>query len=136
MTSSVLAELLAYTQAHAGRHSARLNEFIPAYFDNADPGEITARGPQTLYAIATAHWRLLEAAHFVEEAAEHGQVGADAASEVGDVRRVARRGLQLGRHHLVARAEQSVEDFIRPLWRDAIPVRGIGSPRLAALGSH
>jgi len=62
MTSSVLAELLAYTQAHAGRHSARLNEFIPAYFDNADPGEITARGPQTLYAIATAHWRLLEAA--------------------------------------------------------------------------
>jgi glutamate dehydrogenase len=62
MTSSVLAELIAYTRAHAGRNGARLNEFMPAYFDNADPDEITARGPQTLYAIANAHWRLLEAA--------------------------------------------------------------------------
>jgi glutamate dehydrogenase len=62
MTSSPLAELIAYTKAHAGRNGARLNDFVPAYFDNADPGEIGARGPETLFAMANAHWRLLEAA--------------------------------------------------------------------------
>ena len=62
MTSNVLEELISYTKAHAGQAGSRVNEFVTAYFDNADPGEIAARGPANLYAIANAHWRLLEAA--------------------------------------------------------------------------
>ncbi len=56
-----MTELLKYTQSHAGAASAKLSEFIPAYFDNTDPDELLDRGPATLFAIATAHWRLLEA---------------------------------------------------------------------------
>ena len=59
--NATLAELLKYTQAHAGAATAKLSEFIPAYFENTDPDELQDRGAATLFAIATAHWRLLEA---------------------------------------------------------------------------
>jgi glutamate dehydrogenase len=62
MTLSVLAELLSYTLEHAGPASSRLSDFVTAYFENADPDELQARGPATLFAIANAHWRLLDAA--------------------------------------------------------------------------
>ena len=61
MTPSPLAELLAYSQEHAGGRSERQAGFVAAYFDNTDPDEIAARGPANLYAIANAHWRLLDA---------------------------------------------------------------------------
>ncbi len=62
MTHSVLAELLSYTQEHAGPASSRLTDFVSAYFDNTDPDELQARGPASLFAIANAHWRLLDVA--------------------------------------------------------------------------
>jgi glutamate dehydrogenase len=62
MTTSPLAEVLSYTQAHSDPTARSLSGFIAAYFDNTDPDELTARTPATLYAIAKAHWRLLEAA--------------------------------------------------------------------------
>ncbi|MCW5630659.1 MAG: NAD-glutamate dehydrogenase [Rhodoferax sp.] len=62
MTTGALAELMNYTSAHSGSAGTRMSEFVQAYFDNADPDEIAARGPATLFAIAHAHWRLLEAA--------------------------------------------------------------------------
>ncbi len=58
---STMTELLKYTQAHAGAASIKLAEFIPVYFENTDPDELQDRGAATLFAIATAHWRLLEA---------------------------------------------------------------------------
>jgi len=61
MTSSPLAELLTYTAEHAGPAASKLTGFVAAYFDNTDPDEIAARGPATLFAIANAHWRLLDA---------------------------------------------------------------------------
>ena len=61
MTSSPLAELLTYTTEHAGPAASKLTGFVAAYFDNTDPDEIAARGPATLFAIANAHWRLLDA---------------------------------------------------------------------------
>ena len=61
MTHSPLAELLTYTQAHAGPLAQRKTGFISAYFENTDPDEIQARGPAILFAIADAHWRLLDA---------------------------------------------------------------------------
>jgi len=61
MTNTALAELLSYTQEHAGPASNQLNDFVAAYFDNTDPDELTARGPVTLFAMANAHWRLLDA---------------------------------------------------------------------------
>ncbi|QTN29046.1 NAD-glutamate dehydrogenase [Rhodoferax sp. AJA081-3] len=61
MTSSALTELLSYTQEHAGPASSRIHDFVAAYFDNTDPDELVARGPSTLFAIANAHWRLLDA---------------------------------------------------------------------------
>jgi glutamate dehydrogenase len=61
MITPALAELLSYTQEHAGPASSRIADFITAYFDNTDPDETAARGPATLYAIANAHWRLLDA---------------------------------------------------------------------------
>ena len=60
MTNSPLAELLSYTQAHAGPLAQRKTGFISAYFENTDPDEIQARGPAILFAIADAHWRLLD----------------------------------------------------------------------------
>jgi len=61
MTNTALAELLSYTLEHAGPASNRLNDFVAAYFDNTDPDELLARGPVTLFAMANAHWRLLDA---------------------------------------------------------------------------
>ncbi len=60
MTSSALTELLSYTHEHAGPASSRITDFVAAYFDSADPDELVARGPSTLFAIANAHWRLLD----------------------------------------------------------------------------
>ncbi|MDP3653205.1 MAG: NAD-glutamate dehydrogenase [Rhodoferax sp.] len=60
MTNTALAELLTHTLDHAGPAATRLADFIAAYFDNTDPDEMQARGPATLFAIANAHWRLLE----------------------------------------------------------------------------
>ena len=62
MTHSALDELLSYTQEHAGPSSTHLASFVAAYFDNTDPDELQARGPSTLFAIASAHWRLLDVA--------------------------------------------------------------------------
>ncbi|HOZ64133.1 MAG TPA: NAD-glutamate dehydrogenase, partial [Burkholderiaceae bacterium] len=60
-TTSPLAELLTYTAEHAGPATGKLTGFVAAYFDNTDPDELAARGPATLFAIANAHWRLLDA---------------------------------------------------------------------------
>jgi glutamate dehydrogenase len=62
MTHSTLDELLSYTREHAGPSSTHLASFVAAYFDNTDPDELQARGTATLFAIANAHWRLLDAA--------------------------------------------------------------------------
>ena len=62
MTPSVLDELLSYTREHAGTSSTHLANFVAAYFDNTDPDELHARGTAALFAIANAHWRLLDAA--------------------------------------------------------------------------
>ncbi|QJQ07013.1 NAD-glutamate dehydrogenase [Undibacterium piscinae] len=61
MTTSHLAELLAYAQEHTGPAADRQNGFVAAYFENTDPDEIVTRGPATLFALANAHWRLLDA---------------------------------------------------------------------------
>ncbi len=61
MTHPAFAELLAYTQEHAGAGFLRQTGFVSVYFANTDPDEITARGSATLFAIADAHWRLLDA---------------------------------------------------------------------------
>ena len=61
MTPSHLAELLTYAQEHTGPAAQRQDGFVAAYYENADPDEIDARGPATLFAIANAHWRLLDA---------------------------------------------------------------------------
>ena len=68
MTTSHLAELLAYTHEHAGASGGRQAGFVTAYFDNTDPDEIAARGPANLYAIADAHWRLLDTPRAVHSA--------------------------------------------------------------------
>ena len=60
MPTHALNELLQYTQDHGGTQAPWLATFVPAYFDNTDPGEIEDRGAATLFAIANAHWRLLE----------------------------------------------------------------------------
>ncbi|WP_041376656.1 NAD-glutamate dehydrogenase [Polaromonas naphthalenivorans] len=61
MNTTPLADLLAYTAEHAGPSAKRLSAFVSAYFENADPDEILARGPAQLFGIASAHWRLLDA---------------------------------------------------------------------------
>ncbi|MDP2366751.1 NAD-glutamate dehydrogenase [Rhodoferax sp.] len=68
MSTPALAELLSYTQEHAGPAANRLTDFVLAYFDNTDPDEIQTRGPATLFAIANAHWRLLESARSAQQA--------------------------------------------------------------------
>ncbi|NDP38590.1 MAG: NAD-glutamate dehydrogenase, partial [Rhodoferax sp.] len=60
MIHPALTELLTYTQEHAGPAADRLADFVLAYFESADPDEIQARGPATLFAIANAHWRLAD----------------------------------------------------------------------------
>lgn len=60
MIHPALTELLTYTQEHAGPAGNPLADFVMAYFENADPDEIQARGPATLFAIANAHWRLAD----------------------------------------------------------------------------
>ena len=60
MPAHTLADLIKHTQEHGGNDAARLVPFVPAYFANTDPGEIEDRGAATLFAIANAHWRLLE----------------------------------------------------------------------------
>jgi glutamate dehydrogenase len=61
MTTSPLAELLAYAQAQPNPATSRQQGFIAAYFDSTDPIEIASRGAATVYAVANAHWRLLDA---------------------------------------------------------------------------
>ncbi|MBX9899726.1 MAG: NAD-glutamate dehydrogenase [Burkholderiaceae bacterium] len=61
MSSSHLAELLSYANDHAGPAAQRQAGFVSAYFENTDPDEIGTRGAATLFAIANAHWRLLDA---------------------------------------------------------------------------
>ena len=68
MTSSHTDELLSYMQVHAGAEAQRQSSFIAAYFENTDPDELAARGPAALYAIANAHWRLLDAPHAAQNA--------------------------------------------------------------------
>ncbi|MEP6965221.1 MAG: NAD-glutamate dehydrogenase, partial [Polaromonas sp.] len=60
MTSLPLAELLNYTQQHSGPAASQQTGFVAAYYENADPDQIAALSPATLYAIANAHWRLLD----------------------------------------------------------------------------
>ena len=61
MSHPALAELLSYTRERCGPSDKRLTDFVPAYFENTDPDEIRSRGAATLFAIANAHWRLLQA---------------------------------------------------------------------------
>ena len=68
MTSPLLAELLAYAREHAGSAAPRQSGFMATYFENTDPDEIAARGPSTLFAIANAHWRLLDAPRAAQSA--------------------------------------------------------------------
>ena len=68
MMSSHVDELLNYMQEHAGAEAQRQSSFMAAYFENADPDEMAARGPAALYAIANAHWRLLDAPHAAQSA--------------------------------------------------------------------
>ncbi len=68
MSNPALAALLSYTREHAGSATGSLQDFVAAYFDNTDPDEIEARGPATLFAIANAHWRLLESPRAVQQA--------------------------------------------------------------------
>ena len=67
MTSSHLAELFSYVDQHTGQASERQSGFVASYFENSDPDEIVARGPASLFALANAHWRLLDTAR-----PEHG----------------------------------------------------------------
>jgi glutamate dehydrogenase len=60
MTTSHLVELLAYAHEHTDPANRRQDGFIAAYFRNTDPDEIIERGPATLFALANAHWRLLD----------------------------------------------------------------------------
>ncbi|HEX5698184.1 MAG TPA: NAD-glutamate dehydrogenase, partial [Rhodoferax sp.] len=62
MTHATLADLRAYTLENAGAAAPVLADFVPAYFDNTDPDELQQRGPATLLALASAHWRLLDLA--------------------------------------------------------------------------
>lgn len=61
MSTSHFAELSAYAKEHAGSAAKRQGDFVTTYFANTDPDEIKARGAATLFALANAHWRLLDA---------------------------------------------------------------------------
>ena len=60
MTHAALASLCSYARDNAGDQATELAAFVQAYFDNADPDELLARGPATLLALANAHRRLLK----------------------------------------------------------------------------
>ena len=60
MTTPALNDLITYTRAHAGARAQAMVGFVSAYYENADPEEIVLRGPAALFALANAHWRLLE----------------------------------------------------------------------------
>jgi glutamate dehydrogenase len=60
MTHAALASLFSYARDNAGDQSVELAEFVAAYYENADPDELLARGPATLLALANAHRRLLK----------------------------------------------------------------------------
>jgi glutamate dehydrogenase len=62
MTPSPLSDLMAFAREHGGPAANTMVDFSAAYFDKADPEELLARGPATLFAIAKAHWRLMESA--------------------------------------------------------------------------
>ena len=62
MTAAVLTELVAYARMHGGASSDRLADFVAGYYEGVDPDEIVARGPATLFAVASTHWRLLDSA--------------------------------------------------------------------------
>ncbi len=59
MSITALSELISYTRAHAGAAAHTMAAFVGAYFENADPQEIAARGPAALFALANSHWRLM-----------------------------------------------------------------------------
>ncbi len=61
MNQTPLADLLNYVREHGGPVAGRQSGFVKAYFENADPDEIANCDPATLYAIANAHWRMLDA---------------------------------------------------------------------------
>ena len=60
MTTPAMNDLISYTKAHAGARAHDMIGFVTAYYENADPEEIILRGPAALFALANAHWRLLE----------------------------------------------------------------------------
>ena len=62
MTTFTPADLLTYAQKHAGANSSQIVNFVSAYFEGTDPAELQARGAATLFASASAHWRLLDVA--------------------------------------------------------------------------
>ena len=68
MTHPPLSDLLTYMKEHGGPVAARQVGFVSAYFENADPDEIVSCEPATLYAIANAHWRLLDAPRAADSA--------------------------------------------------------------------
>ena len=64
MTNPALADVLAWSKdhnEHSGPAARRMADFVAAYYEAADPDELQARGPAALYAMANAHWRLLDA---------------------------------------------------------------------------
>ncbi len=61
MTNPALADVLAWSTEHSGPSAKRMADFVAAYYEAADPDELQARGPAALYAMANAHWRLLDA---------------------------------------------------------------------------
>lgn len=62
MTTFTFADLLSYAKKNAGAHSTQIVNFVSAYFEGTDPAELQARGAATLFASASAHWRLLDVA--------------------------------------------------------------------------
>jgi len=61
MPSAALAALRAYMLDNGGAAGGEFAEFVVAYFGNADPDELDARGSPILVAMAKAHVRLLDA---------------------------------------------------------------------------
>ncbi len=55
------AELRSHVLASMGSTYAAFANFVVAYFEASDPQELQQRGVTTLTALASAHWRLLEA---------------------------------------------------------------------------
>ena len=60
MSHATMANLRAYVQEMTTVGGSELTDFVSAYFENADPDELQARGSDHLLAIAKAHLRLLD----------------------------------------------------------------------------